>query len=224
MLRCDIRVFTIRSFNYYYSYLVVIVLSIKLWCAIPSTPHPFAIGSNWLNKFIALTIRKLLCFLSEYIHRYTIDKRQWTFFATEISMWIDLDLALLKGYSTQKWKFCHHLLTLKLFQTCMSFFLLLNTKEDILKMIGTLAPLTSIVFFSTMEVNGAKQLFVSLLKITVLYCHLWLWRIVNINGTIAKRTISSTIQRFFGEPKNVFIILGKSGWASTRFSSENVNI
>jgi len=29
-------------------------------------------------------------------------------------------------------KFCHHLLTLKLLQTCMSFFLL-NTKEDILK-------------------------------------------------------------------------------------------
>jgi len=33
----------------------------------------------------------------------------------------------LKGYSTQKWKFCHHLLTLKLLQTCMSLFLLLNT-------------------------------------------------------------------------------------------------
>jgi len=26
----------------------------------------------------------------------------------------------LKGYSTQKWKFAHHLLTLKLLQTCMS--------------------------------------------------------------------------------------------------------
>jgi len=38
---------------------------------------------------------------------------------------------LLKGYSTQKLKFCHHLLTLKLFQTCMSFFLLLNTQDDI---------------------------------------------------------------------------------------------
>jgi len=37
----------------------------------------------------------------------------------------------LKGYSTQKWKFCQHLLTLKLLQTYMSFFLLLNTKEDI---------------------------------------------------------------------------------------------
>ncbi len=31
---------------------------------------------------------------------------------------------------------CHNLLTLKLSQTCMSFFLLLNTKEDILKHIG----------------------------------------------------------------------------------------
>jgi len=28
----------------------------------------------------------------------------------------------LKGYSTQKWKFWYHLLTLKLLQTCMSFF------------------------------------------------------------------------------------------------------
>jgi len=28
---------------------------------------------------------------------------------------------------------CHHLLTLKLFQTCVNFSLLLNTKEDILK-------------------------------------------------------------------------------------------
>jgi len=39
----------------------------------------------------------------------------------------------LKGHSTLKWKFCHHLLTLKLLQTWMSFFLLLNTKGDILK-------------------------------------------------------------------------------------------
>jgi len=40
----------------------------------------------------------------------------------------------------------------------MSFFLLLNTKENILK--NNLAPFTSIVFFfSTMDVNGAKQLF-----------------------------------------------------------------
>jgi len=31
---------------------------------------------------------------------------------------------------TQKLKFCHHSLTLKLLQTCMSFFLLLNTQED----------------------------------------------------------------------------------------------
>jgi len=28
---------------------------------------------------------------------------------------------------------CYHLLTLTLFQTCMTFFLLWNTKEDILK-------------------------------------------------------------------------------------------
>ncbi len=36
----------------------------------------------------------------------------------------------------KKWKFCHHLLTLKLFQTWMSFFALLNTKYDILKNVG----------------------------------------------------------------------------------------
>jgi len=50
------------------------------------------------------------------------------------------------------------LLTLKLLQTCRSFFLLLNTKED--RTIGNLPPLISIVFFFYyMEVNGAKQLF-----------------------------------------------------------------
>jgi len=30
----------------------------------------------------------------------------------------------------------HHLITVKLFQTCMNFFLLLNTKEDILNNVG----------------------------------------------------------------------------------------
>jgi len=39
----------------------------------------------------------------------------------------------LKGYSKQKFTSPNHLLTLKLLQTCMSFLLLLNTKEDILK-------------------------------------------------------------------------------------------
>ncbi len=36
----------------------------------------------------------------------------------------------LKGQFIQKWKFCHHLNTLKLFQTCMSFFQLFNIEED----------------------------------------------------------------------------------------------
>jgi len=45
----------------------------------------------------------------------------------------DFFQSTLKGYSTPKLKFCQHLLTLKLLQTCMSFFLLLNTKEAILK-------------------------------------------------------------------------------------------
>jgi len=37
-------------------------------------------------------------------------------------------MVILKGQFTQKWTFCHHLLTLKLFQTCMNFFLLLSIK------------------------------------------------------------------------------------------------
>ncbi len=36
----------------------------------------------------------------------------------------------LKGQFTQKWKCCYYLNTLKLFQICMSLFLLLNIKED----------------------------------------------------------------------------------------------
>jgi len=39
--------------------------------------------------------------------------------------------------SSQKWDFSHHLLTLNLFQTCVNFSLLLNTKEGILKNVVT---------------------------------------------------------------------------------------
>jgi len=42
------------------------------------------------------------------------------------------NVMLFKRQFTQKGTFCHHLLTLKLFQTYMNFFLLLNTQEDIL--------------------------------------------------------------------------------------------
>jgi len=38
-------------------------------------------------------------------------------------------------------KSCHHLLTLMLFQACMNFLLLLNTKEDILKVFGNQDPI-----------------------------------------------------------------------------------
>jgi len=38
---------------------------------------------------------------------------------------------LLKGWFTQKWKFCHHLI--KLFQTCMSFLCLTHTQKDLSK-------------------------------------------------------------------------------------------
>jgi len=50
---------------------------------------------------------------------------------------------------------------IKLFQTCLHFCLLLNTKEDILKNMGHWHPLTSIVSIPpyTTEVNGVHQLF-----------------------------------------------------------------
>ncbi len=35
----------------------------------------------------------------------------------------------LKGKFSQKWQFCHHLLTLMLFQTCMAFFLTWNSEK-----------------------------------------------------------------------------------------------
>ncbi len=51
---------------------------------------------------------------------------------------------------------CHNLLTLKLFKTCMSFFLLLNTKEGILMNVGMFEEYYS---FNSMEDNGYQQLF-----------------------------------------------------------------
>jgi len=46
-------------------------------------------------------------------------------------------------------KYCHHVLSLKLFQTCINLFVLLNTKENILKNVcyhSCRAPLTSILW------------------------------------------------------------------------------
>ncbi len=62
----------------------------------------------------------------------------------------------LKGQFTQKWKFCHDLLT-QCFQTCINVFILLNTKEDILKNGGNRAVLGHQYFSSSMEVNGAPK-------------------------------------------------------------------
>ncbi len=57
-------------------------------------------------------------------------------------------------------KILFHLLTC-MFIICMNFFLLLNTKEDILKNVGNQSvdgSVTSIVFFfHTMEVGGYRQ-------------------------------------------------------------------
>ncbi len=41
------------------------------------------------------------------------------------------------GFPSRDWKFCHNLLILKLFQACMSFFLLMKTKYAIVKNAGT---------------------------------------------------------------------------------------
>ncbi len=50
----------------------------------------------------------------------------------------------LKGQFTQKWKLCHHLLTPKLFLSCMNCFLLLNTiYNDILKKVGNQLPVAT---------------------------------------------------------------------------------
>ncbi len=46
----------------------------------------------------------------------------------------------------------HHLLNLKLLQTCMSFFLLFNTKEHILKNAGTKNLMIAIDFNSVEEI------------------------------------------------------------------------
>jgi len=75
----------------------------------------------------------------------------------------NLAISFLKGIVHPKWKCWHHLLTLKWFQTCMSFFLLLNTKENILKNVGNRTVDCNhwlpLIFFPTMEGNGVHQLF-----------------------------------------------------------------
>ncbi len=64
---------------------------------------------------------------------------------------------MFKGIISPKMKIkcSHHLLTLMSFQTCVRFFLMLNTKEDILENFEKLnsywSPLTREV--NTMEVN-----------------------------------------------------------------------
>ncbi len=56
---------------------------------------------------------------------------------TKMSLNLANHLFMSYRYFTQKWKICHNLFTLKLFYTCMSFFRLLNTKQDVLKNIAT---------------------------------------------------------------------------------------
>jgi len=65
----------------------------------------------------------------------------------------------VKGHSTQKFKFCHHLLILKMLQTCMSFCLLLNTKEDIVKNDWNFGTIDFHSIFFLLWNYGAKKLF-----------------------------------------------------------------
>jgi len=59
----------------------------------------------------------------------------------------------------QKWKFCPYLLTLILFQTSMSLFVLLYTKEDIWKNVLIKQISFPIDYHSSMVVNGEWDLF-----------------------------------------------------------------
>ncbi len=92
---------------------------------------------------------------SDRIVNYIKSKAHWTHI-------IPLNL---KGIVHPKNKRFCHLLTLKLFQICMSFFVLLNTKEDFWRMWITkhccCSPLISIVWGkNTMEVNGDRNNFI----------------------------------------------------------------
>ncbi len=83
----------------------------------------------------------------------------------------------LKDSSPKKSKSCHHLFTLKMFQTCMSFFLLLSTKEDKDTLVNKLMVVISFLFWfffvfvlsflHIMEVNGYRQLCDDRI------CHFW---------------------------------------------------
>ncbi len=56
---------------------------------------------------------------------------------------------------TQKWNFCHDLLTLTLSQPCLSFFLLLNT--EIFKTLP-------LYYFCIIEVSGYRQLITNIIQ------------------------------------------------------------
>ncbi len=54
-------------------------------------------------------------------------------------------------------KVCQDVLTLMSFQTCTSFCLILNIKDDIWKNAGDQTKL--VIYFPTMEVSGDQELF-----------------------------------------------------------------
>jgi len=68
---------------------------------------------------------------------------------------------------SQKGTFCHHLLTLVWFQTCVSSFLLLNTKEDILK---SISKLTTPIDFHTRKKIGAVNFLVTNILQNIFFC------------------------------------------------------
>ncbi len=74
-------------------------------------------------------------------------------------IWSNTRIMNLKGTVHPKIKFCHYLHTLLSFQTSINVFVLLNTKEDILKNVGTKQLISIVLFFHTIKANGDQQLF-----------------------------------------------------------------
>ncbi len=69
--------------------------------------------------------------------------------------WVGCSIvAVLKIKFSQKWKFCYHLLTLMLFQTCMLFFHCETWKEIFWEM-------SHFSFVHTIEVNGPQSCLVT---------------------------------------------------------------
>ncbi len=116
----------------------------------------------WAQTYSGLTCKNasFLNSMQHFITSYTVRKKNSRKKNNVLAKKLPA-FFLLKEYLTQKWTFCHLLLTLISFQTCVSFFLMLNMKIfwRTLVMKQFLSPLTYSIYFPTMEVSGDQQLF-----------------------------------------------------------------